>query len=232
MPNLTGVLALCRPAFLYNAAVSDRIIPLEPITSGGEDDGPIALTDVVVALHLEGLPAHHHDGEPFYDCGPLSEAVVASFALGCAVGIDFPARIEPVLDQTHPGQAEHVIAECRGQLEQQAAAARQSSGPIEPEDFLDELLQALEGAEHADVESAQNALSMSFEYGLILARVQRSAAMVLRNAFNRSQQEAVVDFGDGDTDEELPPGPDPFESLQELAREIMDAYDADIGFSR
>ena len=208
--------------------MSDRIITLEPIGGGGEDDGPIALTDVVVALHLDGLPAHHHGDEPFYDCGPLSEAVVASFALGCAVGIDFPARIEPVLDQTHPGQAAHVIATCRDPIEQQIAAARRSPDPVDPEDFLDELLQAIEDADHADLESAQNALSMGFEYGLILARIRRSAALVLRNAFNRSQEDAVGDDADG----EPPPGPDPFASLQELAREIMAAYEADIGFDR
>ena len=214
--------------------MSDRIIPLESRDPHDDaDSGPIAFTDVVVALYLEGLPAHEHDGEAFYDGGPLSEATIGSFALGCAVGVDFSARIEPVLEQTHPDQVEHIIEECRGPLKERVAAARSSMDPLEPEDLIDELIKALEEGEsgHADIETAQNALSMSFEYGLILARVQRSAALVLRNSFNRSQEEAVEDFTEGEADEDVPPGPDPFESLQDLAGEIMAAYEADIGFS-
>lgn len=210
----------------------DRIIPLEPVSSHDDHEGPVAFTDVVVVLHLEGLPQHSHDGETFFECGPLSETAVAAFALGCAVGVDFPKRIEQVLEQTHPNVVEHIIAECREPLEQQTDAARRSTEPLEPEDFLDGLLQALEEAEHADVETAQNALSMSFEYGLILAHIRRSAALVLRNAFNRSQEEAVRELDEENSPEEddVPPGPAPFESLQELAAEIMGAYEADFGF--
>ena len=213
--------------------MADRIIPLEPVSSGGGPEGPAAFTDVVVVFYLEGLPQHDHDGEAFFESGPLSEATVAAFALGCAVGVDFPGRIEPVLEQTHPNVVEHIIAECREPLEQQADAARRSTEPLEPEDFIDDLLQALEEAEHADLETAQNALSMSFEYGLILAHVRRSAALVLRNAFNRSQEEAVRELDEEEPDEEdVPPSPAPFESLQEFAAEIMAAYEADIGFAR
>ena len=212
--------------------MADRIIPLEPVSSGGGPEGPAAFTDVVVVFYLEGLPQHDHEGESFFDSGPLSEATVAAFALGCAVGVDFPGRIEPVLEQTHPNVVEHIIAECREPLEQQADAARRSTEPLEPEDFIDDLLQALEEAEHADLETAQNALSMSFEYGLILAHVRRSAALVLRNAFNRAQEEAVRELDEEEPDEEdMPPGPAPFESLQEFAAEIMAAYEADIGFA-
>lgn len=210
----------------------DRIIPLEPVdnSNDGHDHGPIAFTDVVVALYLEGLPYHEHDEEMFYDSGPLSEAIVGSFALGCAVGVDFPSRIQQVLEQTHPGEVQHIVEECRNPLEAQVTAARSSTEPLEPEDFVDDLLEAIEKAEQADIETSQNALSVSFEYGLILAEIQRSAALVLRNAFNRSQEEAVAEFQDGPSEEDLPPGPDPFESLQELANEIVAAYEADIGF--
>ena len=212
--------------------MSARIIPLEPV---GSDDGPEGLatfTDVVVVFYLEGLPRHEHDGEPFFDSGPLTEATVAAFALGCAVGVDFPARIEQILEQTHSDAVEHIVAECREPLEEQVSAARRSTEPLEPEDFIDDLLQGLEEAEHADIETAQNALSMSFEYGLILAHVQRSAALVLRNAFNRSQEEAVRELEEEHPDEEdVPPGPAPFESLQEFSAEIMAAYEADIGFA-
>ena len=213
--------------------MSDRIIPLEPVSSDDGPEGPAAFTDVVVVFYLQGLPQHDHDGELFFDGGPLSEGAVAAFALGCAVGVDFSSRIEQILEQTHTDAVEHIIAECRGPLEQQADAARRSTEPLEPEDFIDDLLQALEEAEHADLETAQNALSMSFEYGLVLAHLRRSAALVLRNAFNRSQEEAVRELDEEEPDEEdVPPGPAPFESLQEFAAEIMAAYEADIGFAQ
>ena len=101
---------------------------------------------------------------------------------------------------------------------------------------MGDLLQAMEEGGHADTETAQNALSMSFEYGLILAHVQRSAALVLRNAFNRAQEEAAQEEAPEDEpadaeDEDLSPEYAPFESLQELAQEIMSAYEADIGFA-
>lgn len=210
----------------------DRIIPLEPVSSDGDFEGRVSLTDVIVVFYLEGLPRHDHGGEPFFDSGPLTEAIVGAFALGCAMGVDFPGRIEQILEQTHSDAVEHIIAECREPLEQQVSAARRSTEPLEPEDFIDELLQALEEQEHADIETAQNALSMSFEYGLILAHLQRSAALVLRNAFNRSQEEAVRELEEEgpDDDEDVPPGPAPFEPLQVFAAEIMAAYESDIGF--
>ena len=216
--------------------MSDRIIHLEPVDSSSHDDGPLAFTDVIVVVYLEGLPAHDHDGDVFYESDPLGEAVAGAFALGCAVGVDFPDRIVPVLEQTHPGQVTEIIDECREPLELQVAAARQTTDPLEPADFIGDMLQAIEEASHADIETAQNALSMSFEYGLILAHVQRSAALVLRNAFNRAQEKAAQEEEPEDEpadaeDEDLSPEYAPFESLQELAQEIMSAYEADIGFA-
>ncbi|MEE8518452.1 MAG: hypothetical protein V3S98_04945 [Dehalococcoidia bacterium] len=167
-------------------------------------------------------------GDPLFASGPLSEAVVGAFALGSAIALEFPDRIIDILEQTHPGESGAIIDECREPLEQQTAALRGSSEPLEPEDFVDSLLQAIDQGDNVDSDTAQNALSMSFEYGCILAHVQRSAAIMVRNAYNRGQEEAVGEFeGEGD---DVPAGPDPFQSLQELATEIMEAYVADIGF--
>ena len=54
---------------------------------------------------------------------------------------------------------------------------------------------------------------------------------MLRNAFDRSQAEALKDFEE-ENDDELPPGPDPYQTLQSLGAEIMEAYESDIGFSQ
>ena len=206
------------------------MIPLDPAPE--EPEGPVALTDVVLALYLEGLPTHEsEDGERHYESGPLTEAAVAAFALGCAVGVEFADLVTTILEQTHPGAGEHVIEECREPLIEHAAAARRSGEPPEPEDFLDDLLQALEEPAHADTDTAHNALSMSFEYGCILAHVQRSAALLVRNTFDRAQAEALEEFEAGESGD-LPPGPDPSGSLQAFAREIVAAYEADIGFGR
>ncbi len=207
--------------------MSQRIIPLEPI--GGEPDGPVALTDVVIALYLEGVPGHDHDGERHFDAGPLSEATVAAFALGCAMGVGNGDRMLDILEQTHAGAVEHVIEECREPLVEKAAAVRSSPEPLEPEDFIDDLLRAVEDDAHATEDTAHNALSMAFEYGCILAHVERAAAMMVRNVFNRAQAEAVAEFEAGSSDD-LPPGPDPHRPLQDLAAEILSAYEADIGF--
>ena len=207
--------------------MSQRIIPLEPID--GEPEGPVALTDVVIALYLEGVASHEHDGALHFEAGALTEAAVAAFAVGCAMGIAFEERVLDILEQTHPGAVEHVIEECREPLIEQAASARTSPDPIEPEDFIDDLLRAIEDEEHADEDTAHKALSMAFEYGCILAHVQRSAAMMVRNVFNRARAEAVSGLEAG-TSEDVPPGPDPERPLQHLAAEIMSAYEADIGF--
>lgn len=186
---------------------------------------------MVIALYLEGLPSHEHlDTGAAFETGPLTEAVVAVFALGCAVGVDHADLVEPILGQTHPGAVEEIIEECRQPLQDQATATREAGQPLEPEDFVDALLQGLEQGDHADAETAHNALSMAFEYGCILSRVQRSAGLLLRNAFNRSQEESVAEFEAGESGD-LPPGPDPFRSLQDLANEIVEAYQADIGFA-
>ena len=210
--------------------MSDRIIPLHVSEEFNEEDS-LAFTDVIVVLYLEGLPFHTHESEDYYESGPLTEAVIGSFALGCAVGIDFQKKIPLVLQQTHPNEIEYIIANCTSALDEQIKHAKDTMQVLEPEDFVDELLKALEDSENIDTETAQNAISMSFEYGLIMAHSHRSAALVLRNAFDRSQAEALKDFEE-ENDDELPPGPDPYQTLQSVGAEIMEAYESDIGFSQ
>lgn len=170
-----------------------------------------------------------------FESGPLSEAMVGAFVLGCAMGIDHPNLILTILEQTHPTAVGEIIDECRAPMAEQVAAAKGASEPLEPEDFLDELIEALEQGEHVDEETAHNALSMSFEYGCVLAYLERTGAIMVRNAFNRSQQEAVEAFEASVSEElpdldDVPAGPDPYQRVQDLAEEILEAYGADIGF--
>ena len=226
----------------------NRVIPLEPVPPGGGDDGgggALAFTDVVVLLHLDAAPSREHGRDTLFESDPVAEAAVGAFGLGCAVGVDFPDRVFPILEQTHPGESERIAAECAEPLERQVAAARQSTETLAADDFLYDLLETLDETERVDAETAQNAVSMSFEYGLLLARVSRSAALVLRNAVNRSLEDAMrapppdappPEGVDAPAPSASPPPPEgeenapPFESLQELAAEMMAAYEADVGF--
>jgi hypothetical protein len=193
-------------------------------------DAPVAFTDVILALYLENLPSHtHEDDEEFFDAEPMGDAVIGAFALGCAIGLEFPERVRTILEQTHPAQVDEIIAECKAPLAEQVAEARASAQAMEPDDFVDTLVEAINQGEHVDADTAQNALSMSFEYGLILSNVERAAAMVVRNAFNREQETAVKEYEAGDSTD-MPASPDPYQSLQDLAKEIVMAYEADIGF--
>lgn len=225
----------------------NRVIPLEPVPPGGDDGGALAFTDVVVLLHLQAAPSQEHGRDTLFESDPVAEAAVGAFGLGCAVGVDFPDRVFPILEQTHPGESERIAAECAEPLERQVAAARQSTETLAADDFLYDLLETLDETERVDAETAQNAVSMSFEYGLLLARVSRSAALVLRNAVNRSLEDAMrapptdalpqgaLPPEEGAPAPSAPPSEGeenapPFESLQELAAEMMAAYEADVGF--
>ena len=206
-----------------------KLIPLEP--AGDPDDGPVAFTDVVITLYLEGVPVlQDDDGDPVFEAGNLAESVIGAFALGCAVGVDFPEHVIPILDQTHPDAVAEIIDECREPLAERVAAARAATEPLEPESFIEDLIEAIDQGPHANGDTAQNALSMSFEYGCILAHLERPAAIVVRNAYNRDQEESLEEIQEGES-QELPEGPDPFHSVQELAAEVMTAYEADIGFA-
>jgi hypothetical protein len=210
-----------------------KFIPLE----NAEDvEGPVTFTDVVIALHIGEVPTQlSEDDAEVFESSPLAESVIAAFALGCAVGVEFPDRIAPILEQTHAGAVEHIIEECRGPLTEQVAAAKEAAETLEPVSFIKSLVEGVEQAEYADNETAHNALSMSFEYGCILAHVQRAAAILVRNAYNREQDAAVrelqADDPDDADDDDVPGGPDPFHSVQEFATEVMEAYEADIGFA-
>jgi hypothetical protein len=201
-------------------------------SSNEELDEPIAFTDVILALYLENLPSHAHDDdedEEFFNAEPLADAVIGAFALGCAIGLEFPQHVRTILAQTHSGQVDEIVAECKEPLSEQVAETRASGQPLEAEDFVDTLVEAINQGEHVDSETAQNALSMSFEYGLVLSHVERTAAMVVRNAFNRDQETSVREYESGESTD-VPSSPDPYQSLQELSKEIVTAYEADIGF--
>ena len=116
-------------------------------------------------------------------------------------------------------------------LAARVAASRAGSAPLEAEHFIDDLLQAINQDGYVDNNTALNSVSIGFEYGCVVARLERSAAILVRNAYNRDRRETLDDIEAGD-DVEPPEGPDPYQSLQELAAEIMAAYEADIGFDR
>ena len=204
-----------------------KFIPLDAIED--VDDEPIAFTDVVIALYLEGLPSDidEHD-EQVFESPPLAEAVIGAFCLGCAIGIEYPERLLPILTQTHADEIDEIIEECRGSLTQRIDEAKAAAEAIEAESFIAAMTDGLDERPYSSAETAQNALSMSFEYGCVLAHVERGAAIVVRNEFNRSQEEAVEELEDGE-DLEGQGGPDPYHSLQEFAEEIIAAYEADIG---
>ena len=184
----------------------------------------------MIAIHLEGLPQTLDEGDGLvFESGPLAENVIGAFALGCAVGIKYPTHVHNIIEQTHQGVVDEVIDECQESLSIHVAEAKLSANPLEAEIFITPLIDALDGGPYVDVETAQNALSMRFEYGCILALAERGAAIVVRYEYNRSQDTALEEFELGESGE-APEGPDPFQSLQEFATEVVEAYEADIGF--
>lgn len=184
----------------------------------------------MIALYLEGLPESlDEDDGLVFESGPLADTVIGAFALGCAIGVEYPMRVHSIIEQTHEGVVDEVIAECQESLSSHVQEAKAAAEPLEAESFIAALIDGLDGGPYADVETAQNALSMSFEYGCILAFAERGAAIVVRNEYNRSQDAALEEFEEGQA-EEAPEGPDPFHTLQEFATEVMEAYEADIGF--
>lgn len=204
-----------------------KFIPLETVESFEEE--PLAFTDVVIALYLEGLPSGiDEEDQQVFESAPLAEAVIGAFCLGCAIGIEYPERLMPILNQTHDEDLDDIIDECRESLTARIDEAKSAAEPLEAETFIVAMTDGLDERPYTSADTAQNALSMSFEYGCVLAHVQRSAAIVVRNEFNRSQEEAVEEFEDDGESDGLQ-GPDPFHSLQEFALEIIAAYEADIG---
>ena len=204
-----------------------KFIPLDAIEDIEEE--PLAFTDVVIALYLEGLPSDMDEAnDEVFESAPLAEAVIGAFCLGCAIGIEYPDRLLPILTQTHGEDLEEIVDECRASLTERINEAKAAAEPLEAESFIVAMTDGLDERPYASAETAQNALSMSFEYGCVLAHVERGAAIVVRNEFNRSQEEAVEELADGAEPDGFET-PDPFHSLQEFAEEIVAAYEADIG---
>ena len=146
------------------------------------------LTDVVLSFYLEELPSRQEaDGSLLYDLEPLLEAGAGAFVLGCALGIEAPDTVASVLEQTHPGEVAAIVEDCTAPL-----------------------VASVEEAQGSGTEMGPHVLSIAFEYGCILATVERRAALVVRNGFNRHA-------ADGPT-------------IQETARRILAAYEADYGF--
>ncbi|MBM3940234.1 MAG: hypothetical protein FJ318_04970 [SAR202 cluster bacterium] len=207
-----------------------RLIPLESV-DGPAPDGPTPLTDVVLAFFLEGIardPDQDED-ETLFEAKPLREAATGAFALGCAVGVEFPKRVDAILRQTHGEDIPNILAECREPLAEQVKEARETGGQVAPELFLGSLFDALEDTGSVEADTAYNILSISFEYGVILTTVDRAASIVVRNAYNRRLREMLKALEEGQPIE-VPPGVDPSQSLQEFAKELVTAYEQDIGF--
>jgi len=225
-----------------------KFIPLDAIED--IDDEPIAFTDVVIALYLEGLSSDmdEHQDEVF-ESAPLAEAVIGAFCLGCAIGIEYPERLLPILTQTHEDEIDEIINECRESLTQRIDEAKAAAEPLEAESFIVAMTDGLDERPYTSAETAQSVLSMSFEYGCVLAHIERGAAIVVRNEFNRSEEAAMEEIEDqedhashdhtghgheGHDHARHDPASDdsghgPYYSVQEFAAEIISAYEADIG---
>jgi hypothetical protein len=194
-----------------------------------DTEAGLVFTDVVLLLYLDQLPQHDNEDGPHYDNQPLRRAADSVFSLGCAVGVEQPKLIKPILEQTHPGESAAIIADCASTLTEQVASARKAGATLEPELFLKPLLVELDQEPHVVSEAANNVLSISFEYGCVLASVQPKAAKLVRNDFNRRQAQLLRALEQDDTGD-VPLGPDPHQPLQETARELVSAYQEDIGF--
>ena len=208
--------------------MSPRIIPLEPV-GGGEDVS--SLTDVAMALYLEGLPRDIHevsDDEPLYERESLVQAAEAIFGLGCAMGVAFPGHVPAILDQTHPDDVQAILDECREPLSEQVQDARRSGDDVGPWTFLSDLFESLEPGRPVAQDAAYNVLSISFEYGCILGLMERSAGQVVRNRQDRANAEALVS-AEADPSALSQPGPFRASTLQVLATELLEAYEADFG---
>jgi len=204
----------------------------QPTSDSDTDEPHVPLTDVVLMLYLEEVPLVSDDPsvEPTYETEALRNASLGAFAMGCATGMDFPDLIRPILEQTHPDEgADTIIEDCEGPLTEQVEEARAASQELNAGLFLESLFEAMEDDPEVEAQAAYNILSISFEYGCILAKVERRAALLVRNDFNRKQAELVEAMERGE--EPFPVlGPDPKRPIQDTAKELVTAYHADIGF--
>ncbi len=197
----------------------------------------MALTDVVLALYLECLPRDDAHDRHSYSTGPLVEAAEGAFALGCALGVEFPDRVSLILGQTHPGEVQAIIDDCTGPLQDQVVEAREAGAELEPALFMGSLFEALEENEPVEADAACNILSIAFEYGCVLAHVERRGAQLVRNSFNRrralaAQGQAPTESAEGPPPPATGPRPGLGRPVQELAHELVGAYESDIGFDQ
>lgn len=192
---------------------------------------------MVVTLYLEELPRTNGHSGPVYSIQPLAEFASSAFALGCAIGVQFRDTIVPILEQTHPGEAEAIIEDCAGPLRAQILEVREEAIELNPEVFIGSVFEGLEDEEPIDLDATCNILSIAFEYGCVLAHVERGAAQVVRNSFNRretvtSNIETSLIAVSGQT----PPSQEVEQSrlrpIQEFAQELFSAYEAGIGFAQ
>lgn len=162
------------------------------------------------------------------------EASSSAFALGCALGLDHPGQVTLILEQTHVGESQAIISECESPLKSLISDAKESGEEIGAELFLSGLFEVLEDEEPVEANFAYNIISIGFEYGCILAQVERRAALIVRNKFNREL--ATVPRVESSKDprqeeRQREGGTKPFISLQQLAAHILSEYEAELGFS-
>jgi hypothetical protein len=192
-----------------------RTIPLEPVGPAPEST---LFTDVVLAYLFDDQPFHEdQNGSVAYETDLVTEAAATAFALGCALGAASPGKVPLILEQTHPGEVEEIITECAPPLQEQAALARNGEAELGPELFLGALFETVAEGEPIESDAAYNMASIGFEYGCILALVERSAAQLLRNSYNRHQS-----IGDAN------PTPAPM-PVQDVASRLLAAYEDDPG---
>ena len=228
--------------------MADLTIPLESRDDFDGDDYPLAFTDFMIAHILENMaPTEEADRSITFDAEDVALACVLSLVLGCAAGVEFPSRIDAILDQTHPGEVETIVEDCRSRIEELTAAARSGTEALAPEDLIGEVLDSIREAGRIDAQSTQLAVSMSFEYGVVVARVHRGTALVLRNGFERrhrdlaeevppivldDEDDDIVVFPDGeDEDEGVDIGDDDLlPTLQTVVAGMMTEYEEAVGF--
>ena len=183
----------------------------------------------MLALYLEELPYREEGGTTTYDPEPLMEAAAGAFALGCAMAVEAPDRVPLILEQTHPGEVDAIVADCTEPLQERVVEAQAAKAELVPELFLGALFDTFEDGEPVEATVAYNVISIGFEYGCILAQVERRAAQMVRNSYNRHQ---VLDATSPEDETSSGAVPLPFKAIQELAKEVLSAYEQDIGFGR
>ena len=103
--------------------------------------------------------------------------------------------------------------------------------------FIGSVFEGLEDEEPVDLDATCNILSIAFEYGCVLAHVDRGAAQIVRNNFNRGHPATpdieispLADRGQAPPNQEMEQGRS--RPIQEFAQELYSAYEAGIGFKQ